>query len=217
MSDELRLPDDLAACEARLASEPLPASRIDRDQLMYRAGWAAYEAQAARLNLCPSNGTARKGRVAAWSLASAALAASIAVAVALHLRPASSLDVANVKRAQADTPVNQNAGPKNHPATNLAADESSTPFLAAASQPVDRPWSLPFFSGQPLTLASRFDRAADLAGKPASAAVEDISIQPSKTAWQLMQEYLPQSSLTDSKQSTGLFWLLRPQQHGETI
>jgi hypothetical protein len=32
-----------------------------------------------------------------------------------------------------------------------------------------------------------------------------------------MQEYLPQSPLTESKQSTGLFWMLRPQRHGETI
>ncbi len=48
MSDELRLPDELAACEARLAARLLPASGIDRDQLMYRAGWAA-GAETARL------------------------------------------------------------------------------------------------------------------------------------------------------------------------
>jgi hypothetical protein len=244
MSDELRLPDDLAACEARLASEPLPASRIDRDQLMYRAGWAACEAQLASENpssllkngigsrtsaqkfgdsesgerACPTfQRAARRRVVAAWSLASAALAASIAVAVTLQLGPTSSLDVGNVKQAPATTPVNQNATPTNGSATNLAAGGSSTPSWAAASQPLDRSWSLPFISGQPLTLAARFDRAADLLGKPASAAVEDTSIQPPKTAWQLMQEYLPQSPLTESKQSTGLFWMLRPQRHGETI
>ena len=43
--DEPRLPDELAAFEAALAARALPAPRIDRDQLMYRAGWAACEAQ----------------------------------------------------------------------------------------------------------------------------------------------------------------------------
>jgi len=85
MSDELRLPDDLAACEARLAAMPLGASRIDRDEMLYRAGWAA-GAETARLavvNPPPSKG----GITAAWSLTSAAVAASIAVMATLQLQP----------------------------------------------------------------------------------------------------------------------------------
>jgi hypothetical protein len=42
--EELRLPEELAALEALLAAKPLAAAGIDRDQLMYRAGWAACEA-----------------------------------------------------------------------------------------------------------------------------------------------------------------------------
>jgi hypothetical protein len=60
-SDDLRLPDDLAACEAQLASEPLAAPRLSRDELLYRAGWAAAEAKHALHNPPPSKGGARGG------------------------------------------------------------------------------------------------------------------------------------------------------------
>jgi hypothetical protein len=96
MSDELRLPDHLAACEARLAAQMLPASGINRDELLYRAGWAA-GAETARLAVVnppplkveegPRRRGARGGNTAAWSLISAAVAASIAVMVTLQLRP----------------------------------------------------------------------------------------------------------------------------------
>jgi hypothetical protein len=85
MSDELRLPDHLAACEAQLAAQVLPASGINRDELMYRAGWAA-GAETARLAVV-SPPPSRGGIIASWSLASAAVAASIAVIVMLQLRP----------------------------------------------------------------------------------------------------------------------------------
>ncbi len=89
MSDELRLPDHLAACEAQLAAQALPASGINRDELMYRAGWAA-GAETARLavvNPPLSKGGTRGGTTAAWSLTSAAVAASIAVILTLQVRP----------------------------------------------------------------------------------------------------------------------------------
>lgn len=101
--DEPRLPDELAALEALLAAKPLAAVRIDRDQLMYRAGWAACEAAIGQPR--PSAGgrpevrprpavmetypPAEPGaawerrRTVAWSLGSAALAASIAVMATL--------------------------------------------------------------------------------------------------------------------------------------
>ena len=86
MSDELRLPDRLAACEAELAAQPLAVSTINRDELMYRAGWAAAEA-ALSGHAANSLPTSSRGvsKVIAWSAASAALAASLAVAVTLAL------------------------------------------------------------------------------------------------------------------------------------
>ncbi|MBL9165049.1 MAG: hypothetical protein JNL18_20130 [Planctomycetaceae bacterium] len=100
--EELRLPDELAALEALLAAKPLTAARIDRDQLMYQSGWAACEAQwqprpSAGGRVAPlemvadSRGYPRaepwavkeRRRLAIWSLGSAALAASLAVATTL--------------------------------------------------------------------------------------------------------------------------------------
>ena len=98
--DEPRLPDELAALEALLAAKPLAAVRVDRDQLMYRAGWAACEA-AATISppLKVGEGPRRRGargetpnrrRTVAWSVGSAALAASIAVMATLGWQGAAS-------------------------------------------------------------------------------------------------------------------------------
>ena len=100
--DEPRLPDELAAFEAALAARALHAPRIDRDQLMYRAGWAACETQCqprplagGRLEVRPRPATVEtyppaepeakreRRRTLAWSLGSAALAASMAVMATL--------------------------------------------------------------------------------------------------------------------------------------
>ena len=93
MFDELRLPEELAACEARLASQPLATSGIDRDQLMYRAGWAACEASRAASRALVDRGLAT---VAGWSLTSAAVAASLAVIVTLQWRPVIRQEVAAI-------------------------------------------------------------------------------------------------------------------------
>jgi hypothetical protein len=87
MPDELKLPADLAPCEARLAAHPLPPASLNRDELLYRAGWAAAEAARSRATPLPSEGRvpSRKRDVALWSCASAALAASLAVALTLTM------------------------------------------------------------------------------------------------------------------------------------
>ncbi len=48
MSSERRLPHELAEVEAHLNALMPPPSRIDRDQLMYRAGLAAAQSQGSR-------------------------------------------------------------------------------------------------------------------------------------------------------------------------
>lgn len=109
MSEEQFLPDELADAqsdkiehdeierdetqrdelEAQLASMALPASRLDRDQLMYRAGYAAAEAHAAReiAECAPPQQAVPDLRgpynTVGWSLASAAVAATVAVVVVL--------------------------------------------------------------------------------------------------------------------------------------
>jgi hypothetical protein len=79
--------DDLAAIEARLAGEPLAAPRINRDELMYRAGWAACEVTQRLHGPALGKVKARRRAVAGWSAASAALAASLAVALTLSVAP----------------------------------------------------------------------------------------------------------------------------------
>lgn len=135
--DDLRLPDELAALEALLAAKPLAAAGIDRDQLMYRAGWAACEA--ALMQPRPSAGgrvaslemaTGSRGypraepgaagerrRSATWSLGSAALAASLAVAATLGW-------VGSVKRL--DQP-----GRAGGETPRLATDESAATALVS--------------------------------------------------------------------------------------
>lgn len=103
MSDELKLPEELAAFEALLAAKPLAAAGVDRDELMYRAGWAACQTADLQPRVLPGGrlevaegpsvvrdyhpaepGAARARRQAVgWSAASAALAASVAVAAML--------------------------------------------------------------------------------------------------------------------------------------
>src|SRR5690606_26157913 len=106
MADEMRLPEELAAFEALLAARALPASRLDRDQVMYRAGWAACEAE---FYPPPSKERARGGisdrrQTVGWSGVSAALAASIAVAVTLGWVRMEQSEVADAERAGAETP-----------------------------------------------------------------------------------------------------------------
>lgn len=123
MADEMRLPEELAAFEALLSARTLPASRLDRDQVMYRAGWAACEAQLQPRALpggrhaLPEEAAPAKGypraepgamgpnpRTVAWSCASAALAASIAVAVTLGWSRMEQNEVAEAERARGETP-----------------------------------------------------------------------------------------------------------------
>jgi hypothetical protein len=127
-SEELRLPEELAALEALLAAKPLAAAGIDRDQLMYRAGWAACDAAlmqprpsaGGRLEVLETSagtrryppaepGAARgRRRTMVWSLGSAALAASIAVMATLEWQGSTSLG--EKERAEGETPRLAEAG-----------------------------------------------------------------------------------------------------------
>ena len=122
--DDLRLPDELAAYEARLAATPLAASTLGRDELLYRAGWAAAEAELARRAaatvVAAPLGTSRRV-TAAWSAASAALAACLAVAItwSFAVRPTQAPTVANAPRIS--TGANESVGV----AITSAADAAS--------------------------------------------------------------------------------------------
>jgi hypothetical protein len=133
---EFRLPADLAECELRLARLVLPQSSVDRDQLLYEAGWEAALAQRAPANR-RSSGASR--RTVAWSLASGVVAASLAAVITLQTtnrtyvsqqqaRSASAVNDAAVDDATVDdaTVDHTNRGP-------LVTDASSGAPRPAAS------------------------------------------------------------------------------------
>lgn len=86
MSEEMKLPDELAAYEAQLAALPLAAPQIDRDALMYQAGYAAaVTSPPSKVAEGPWRRGARGGIPWRNNLSLAALAASVAIAATLAL------------------------------------------------------------------------------------------------------------------------------------
>lgn len=189
MSDEMRLPDELAACEARLAAFGLPSAGIDRDELLYRAGWAAAMAQASvaekpaganTAQLALATGDVRRTRLttAVWSLASAALAASIAVVATLQLRSPLVVEVA----ATAQSPVAEaSAAPAAVPATVAAEVNARSVRLAPLRPPINAGF-----------IALRQRALTDALAEPEhTAADSDAGMAETKSARELLDEMLP--------------------------
>ena len=186
MSDELRLPDDLAACEARLAAQALPGTGIDRDRLLYRAGWAACEARLASLNPPPSKvdeGLWRRGArggIALWSAASAAIAASLAVVLTLQWQPITDRDIA-VKPADVRPAISEQA------TSRSALESPSTEFKYASLSKISRPqFPAGLLSLRRQTLSDAWSQATNVASTNG-----ERSTPPAKTARELMNEYVP--------------------------
>jgi hypothetical protein len=227
MSDELRLPDDLAACEARLAARSPTPTQIDRDQLMYQAGWAACESQfigasfpVAKLGDGPRRRGTGGGIIAAWSFASAALAASLAVALTLHLQQT---PPANGVGAQVNQVVSQAKRADFSQAAPQASDDATLAKFAAfftdggqlPQSLIDRQRASAVFAPRTAWLASREASPRAFEVTPASAASDDTVLPPSKTISQLLNEFLPPAKRAP-RQST-LFWPWKPASHGDTI
>jgi len=207
MSDELRLPDELAACEARLAAQSLPASRLDRDELLYRAGWAAAEARLAALNPPPSKGWEQPSTVAggdraqggssreatrggistarvtaAWSLTSAAIAASLAVIITLQWRPVVVREIA-VDRAGPRPPL---ASTTAHLPDGPNVESNRTAWPVARSRQIDvgifglRRQALNNIWGEPINAVALTADSATPAAKTARELLEELL--PAKTA-----------------------------------
>jgi hypothetical protein len=182
MSDELRLPDRLAACEAELAAQPLAASTINRDELLYRAGWAAAEAAWVRRGgVAVTPIAAPRRTIVKWSMASGAAAAVLATvvtwSVASSTRPEAfaaggvgrptSVDTSVVAEIRAAT---RDAGAEHD---SLVRRDSSTLMLWLVAR-----------TGRLAPLEQRGLAAANIT---ASATAGDRSA----TARQLLNEYLP--------------------------
>ena len=222
MSDELRLPDELAACEARLAAQLLPASRLDRDALMYRAGWAACEAQRLGDKVPAAKIPSTRGRTTGWSLASAAIAASLAVVATLRFQDGLGPDRRPLATTAQTKTLERSADNR---VANLPQERGgNAPAPASLAM-------LKLAPGVGISSAASLLNARDLAISQSSLEPQLFQVSltsnhavaapniAAKTARQLLNEYLPDDSdaKSESKPPRRLQWLWNLAAPGETI
>jgi hypothetical protein len=201
---------------------------------MYQAGWAACEASMAAMNPPPSKveggpgrrGT-KRGTIAVWSFTSAALAASLAVAVTLHFEHSTTStsiaennadpQIASTKNDAIAKPgvpaVRQTAAP-------AASQNNSAALLATVANFFSPPASQPransaLFAARAISLDGNSTDTAPFQLTPVNAASDAAAAPPAKTAWQLLDEYLP--SAKKPPRQSGVFWPWNSASLGETI
>jgi hypothetical protein len=216
MSDELRLPDRLAACEAELAAQPLDVSRINRDELLYRAGWAAAEAAlASRFEIASGSSEVNKALVARWSVVSAVLAASIAVAATLAISNSGADGSIASAPGEASSPIVASVAPASE-----VADARRQVVIDPLLERLD---ALARGSGATrhgvreasVWAATRRPRAGR-SDQPILATVEVRSVAPAAidgtTARELMNQLLPSGdkASVDAGEASGVLQLLKP-------
>lgn len=199
-SEELRLPEELAALEALLAAKPLAATGIDRDQLMYRAGWAACEAQVSSPAL---QGGAREGildrrRIATWSFASASLAAAIAVTATLGWVDAAKRGEA--ERAGGETPRLAEGGGLPQTLTEVKSLTSRDVSAAEVDRLLSGRDDRLMFAGPWFAMKQRgLDRATSgNAVRADRVTTTDLAPPSAKTARELWNELNPKETATPS-------------------
>ena len=207
-SEELRLPEELAALEALLAAKPLAAAGIDRDQLMYRAGWAACEANA--LQPRPSAvtrryppaepGAARRGRrTVVWAVGSAALAASLAVMATLGWVDAAKRGEA--ERAGGETPRLAEGGGLPQTLTEVKSLTSRDVSAAEVDRLLSGRDDRLMFAGPWFAMKQRgLDRATSGNAVRADRVTTTTDLAPpsAKTARELWNELNPKETATPS-------------------
>lgn len=195
MSDDLRLPDELAAFEALLAAQPLPVLGINRDQLLYQAGWSACEAQ--RVQPRPSVGdrleSRERRRTAAWSLASAAVAASLAVTATLGWQASTTREEIERTGGEAPRLAVEEPAPESAPAIVPSVARSTRSFAEAD---VERLLNSPTTAGRPTLAGSWFTiqrrhGGATLNDLPLRTTTNDVSPTAPKSARELWHELTP--------------------------
>lgn len=180
---------DLAACESGLTGMSLPASGIDRDTLLYRAGWAAAEAHAERsrerLTPRPASGAAGRRAPLAWCLASALVATSVTVAVVQVWQPStdrSTQKVADVVRD--DQPA---AEPE-----SMRQPAASAPLPAKRTARVPIGWTASLLTMRDRALLQQLDDPwVKLESRTTASSVEDTVASPPKSSREMLREFLP--------------------------
>ena len=87
MSEEFKIPPDLSVFESQLSSLAVPDSSLDRDEVLYQAGWAAAMAHSSAATPNGFSGGSSNGKSWAWPTATGVFATLATVlAVALFLQ-----------------------------------------------------------------------------------------------------------------------------------
>lgn len=183
---DLKLTDDLARLESILGAVTLPPSRIQRDELMFRAGRAAEaSAESQRFK------TAGKRATLAWSVSSATVAASLAVAITMWLQTIAVVPLDSVAKSSGDLPAGiagveaeeptsrrQTNPVRSHFATRAGVNKTA-PLLVMRDrillQPCDEGWTV---------------TESSVAGSSARDGIPSRA----KTSREMLQEFLPRGS-----------------------
>ena len=212
---DTRLPDELARCESILAGMSLPKSRVQRDELLYRAGWAAAERDA---KSCSVRGAEQKqssrntgGRSTfAWSVTSAVVAASLAVAITLQVQPAATTQVNAVVDVSRD-----------HGSAVTEEESLVTPIPDGFANRADVEWTASLLIMRDRALLQQWDDPWTV-NDPSISELSSDGAMPSqpKTSREMLQEFLmgPSEQDTTDRSSTrrGLRWPWKTIHLGET-
>ncbi len=189
MSEEFEIPPELAMLESRLGSVPITQSAIDRDQLLYEAGWAAAMQAQASTSISPAVRSHR-----AWQTATGVFASLTAVFAIMLLQP----NWVGEQRLIGEQEVvgEQGLVAEQRGADRAAVVESDSTLIASTAENEDAEAAPDnrLSANRPLTAGSRID--------PVSWATEPISLitneypedshqESIKTAVELMNELLP--------------------------
>jgi len=166
MSTEPDLPSELMSFEAQLRRQSLPACRVDRDELMYEAGWAAAEASRQKNWL--------------WPATSVVLAASVLALAAFLVRGPE--EPRTIVAAEVATPQTEK--------------KTSVPPVASDPPRYPLRWipRSPFLAMRDRALRMEFDEPVSFVEPLSFVEIDDDYAPKALTARELMQEFLEETS-----------------------
>jgi hypothetical protein len=203
MSDETKMNQDLENFEASLREVGAPVSNVDRDQLMYDAGWAAALATENTAQHSPTATTFNGAKKLPSIFLSFASGLAVATAVMLAFIPMGDSPQSNSIVASADLEM---TNPARTPHDMFASTERSIDdsVVSDSNSPDVRQWldDLPANA----TINARFG----LASKTETVEIDNTSVPEIKrpaTAQRLLSELLPPSA---ARQASPTFsaWLI---------
>lgn len=213
---DTELTDELVKVESILGAVSLPPSRVGRDELMFSAGRAA-EASAAAAQRTQLMIASRRASLVS-STCSAAIAASLAVAMMWWVRPSTDTPIVSNPISSGETGVEIVAVEPEQIASDSWATRPirrhfawhdganrTAPLLVMRDRALVQPWNDPWS----MTTAAGVQ----------SPARQDLPARP-KTSWEMLQDFLPRDASPGGSKRTsnprGIDWPWSLERLGET-